>query len=1100
MRSITTVFAILAVTSVAAHAADHTLEGEFGRVEIDVEMPAVASLTLRREDGALEPHSLLSPTDSPWQRGMFTWGTQAHTFVVDEAGQRYESRHRAPESVVRAADGITLSGIVLTDGTAKPVARENWTLRSDGEDLVWVVDRVWLRPLTVTSAGTPALFFSTRPTYSTPSTILPNSVATTFWIAPEKLRGWHNPFYRPAAFGFGYKMALENNVVVSEPGGWAVLKLFPAWPHASEPRLTAQGGHLYRRGHFGWLSEAGAVSHADARRAFHAGDEEHVTLRMAAVPAQSCGHQLAVQTDDPNGTIDALRCFFGALFNGGCVNDQFHYNFGNEPDGWYYGGASWMKGLPLLAGAPGPQPVAALPHELPRAFRNNLQMIAGTEFASGLTRFGYNSAGAFTDDNIIQIIGGRAYYLYSGDLAFVRQHLPFYRRAAAWYLAQRNRQGLVALTPAHWYYDAMHAGGVTTYHNAFLYRALVDLAGLERAAGNVREAAACETEAARLREAMNRVLWWEEAPHGPRYVDWILPDGTKIAYAADLCQFPPVAFGVASPEQARKLLATLDKRIAELKRDAGYRGLASRSAYWPVPAQINTHRINQGFGNYMNGGSFLSMTYWEVMARCAAGDAEGAWNRLCRFAEGTRLTGQHGFIGNNWVMQDGRIGFGASDEPYLSDAIAVPAALVQGILGIRHTNEHLEVNPALPPGLLRVTAEVVHLGVRKRVSIDGANVTIEELGRAYTPPRQLTWRVSAGCPPETDLYIDRSFEVGSGWNATPAIDIRRGEGVALRRVSTSPLVGLWKLDDQSGDNVAGGSEYEANGARQGNVALRSPDRHGQPAAARFQGGAQVVVGNVEPFTFPPDQSFTIQAWFQTDSQANQVIAARPGAYSLGVKQGTLSAWIMQDGGHFVEATGKASSADGEWHHAAAVYDRQAQTLTLYLDGRPDGEPVSIAAIGDSQSAAPLSLGAFGGAFPFDGTLDEISIHRTALDPAAFSAQRDYVPTPPANLGAVTGCYESTPCDWGQPVQLTSRRTTAALHDGIITAQVETSRDNFKTIEATEHLEIRSGVHTSRLPDLPQARYARIVVILTTPDDATVSPLLQAIELTAEPVP
>ena len=209
------------------------------------------------------------------------------------------------------------------------------------------------------------------------------------------------------------------------------------------------------------------------------------------------------------------------------------------------------------------------------------------------------------------------------------------------------------------------------------------------------------------------MLWWEDAPGGPRYVDWIQPDGTKIAYAADLCQFPPVAFGIASPEQARKLLATLDRRIAELERDHGYAGMASRSAYWPVPATVNTHPANQGFGSYMNGGSFLCMTYWEIMARCAAGDAEGAWNRLCRFAAGTRLTGTHGYIGNNWVMQDGRIGFGASDEPYLSDAIVVPAALVQGILGIRHTNDTLEVQPVLPAALKRVSVEVVHLGIRK---------------------------------------------------------------------------------------------------------------------------------------------------------------------------------------------------------------------------------------------------------------------------------------------------------------------------------------------------------------------------------------------------
>ena len=202
------------------------------------------------------------------------------------------------------------------------------------------------------------------------------------------------------------------------------------------------------------------------------GDKERVTLRLSAVPAQASGHQLAVQADDPSGTIDTLRYFYGALFNGGCVNDALHYNFGNEPDGWYYGGASWMKGLPLLAGSPAPDAAAAHPQILPHAFRDNLQMILGTEYEPGRTRFGYNSAGAYTDDNLNQILGGRAYYLYSGDLAFVRQHLPAYRRAVAWYLGNRNADGLVALKGvSHWYYDAMYASGVTTYHNAFLYRA-----------------------------------------------------------------------------------------------------------------------------------------------------------------------------------------------------------------------------------------------------------------------------------------------------------------------------------------------------------------------------------------------------------------------------------------------------------------------------------------------------------------------------------------------------------------------------------------------------------------------------------------------------
>ena len=293
------------------------------------------------------------------------------------------------------------------------------------------------------------------------------------------------------------------------------------------------------------------------------------------MPAAATGHQLAVQADDPSGTVDALRRFYGALFNGGCVNDQVHYNFGNEPDGWYYGGASWMKGLPLLAGAPAPDAAASRPHDLAAGLPRQPADDRGHGVRAGahalrLQFGGHGAVGAYTDDNIIQIIGGRAYYLYSGDLAFVRQQLPFYRRAVAWYLGKRNADGLVSLTPAHWYYDAMLSSGVTTYHNAFLYRALLDLAELERAAGNDPEAATRETEAARLKDAINRVLWWEDAPGGPRYVDWIQPDGTKIAYAADLCQFPPVAFGIASPEQAKKLLATLDRRIAELERDHGY--------------------------------------------------------------------------------------------------------------------------------------------------------------------------------------------------------------------------------------------------------------------------------------------------------------------------------------------------------------------------------------------------------------------------------------------------------------------------------------------------------------------------------------------------
>ena len=1098
------------------------LEGKFGRVEIDPAHPSLTSLTLRRADGTLEPHSLLSPKGAPWLWEVHDWGTQALTFAADENGRRFESRNRAPEAVEQSAAGVTLRGVVLTDGAGEPVAREDWTLKNDGDDLVWTVDRTWLRQLTTTSTGTPALFFSMRPIVEAPTTTLPNSVATTFWIAPDEMRGWFNPHYRHWPFWF--KWSLQNNVVVTKPGGSAVLKLFTSWQNQTEPRFAVEGGHLYRRGMFSWLGEVGIVSHPEPQRVYQAGAREKTALRISAVPAAASGHQLHVQAEDPGGTIDTLRGFYGTLFNGGCINDPVNYNFGNEPDGWYYGGASWMKGLPMLAGAPAPDATASSPHSLPQAFRDNLQMILGTEFTPGCTDFGYNniSGGAWIDDNIIQVIGGRAYHLYSGDIAFVRQHLPFYRRAVAWYLGKRNADGLVSLTPAHWYYDAMEANGVTSYHNAFLYRALVDLAGMERAAGNATEAATAEAEAAKLKAAFNRVLWWEEAPGGPRYVDWITPDGTKIAYAADLCQFPPVAFGIASPEQASKLIATIDRRIVELERDYGYAGYASRSAYWPVPESVNKPPQNQGFGKYMNGGSFLCMTYWEIMARTAAGDAEGAWKRLQKFAEGTRLTGEHGYIGENWLMEDGRLGSVAGREPFLSDMIAVPGALVQGILGIRQTNDKLEVNPVLPAALQKVSAEVVHLGMRKRVTIDGKDVKIEELGRAFTAPQELTWHVDAGSPPETALTIDRTFDLGGQWTATPEIKLRRGDGVSLQRVSTSPLAGLWKLEDAPGlmvdsrenyeaarleamtgvptlvsDVISNGSEYEVAGRRIGNLGLQVPNRHGQPAAARVQGGAYVSVDNIKPFDFKPTESFTLQAWFQTGSRENQVIVARRDAWSLGVKGGRLSAWIMQDGAQFVEAAGQSDVADGTWHHVAAVIDRARQTIALFLDGKPDGPPQDIRGIAATSSVSPLTLGSFGGLFAFDGSLDEVSVHRKALAPGEFSFAGEYPVAPPVQPDSLTGIYTTAPCDWGQMVRLTTIRTRAALHDGGIIAEIETSSDGFKTIAAVRRIELKEGDQTAVLEDMPPASHARVKFGFSTPAGARKSPVLSRMVFTAK---
>ena len=50
-------------------------------------------------------------------------------------------------------------------------------------------------------------------------------------------------------------------------------------------------------------------------------------------------------------------------------------------------------------------------------------------------------------------------------------------------------------------------------------------------------------------------------------------------------KWPALAFGLASPEQGRKLIATADARLAQLAKQYGYPGSATVAALWPAPAE-----------------------------------------------------------------------------------------------------------------------------------------------------------------------------------------------------------------------------------------------------------------------------------------------------------------------------------------------------------------------------------------------------------------------------------------------------------------------------------------------------------------------------------
>lgn len=676
------------------------IEGAFGKAKIDVSRPQMTQLYLRGPSGLAE-QSLLAEGGSRSMRG-------AYTYVVGPGG-RYESRFLPPQKVdVQSRDGrneVRLQGVSLMTPKGAVAALEDWTLSAPGAgtQLVWQIERHWLQDFHgVSRAGSPGLFFVFAPWQCS------NSVTCTLWYDPAGL----DP--KPVQVSGSSLYTGDNEVTTRDPDPWAIFKLWTAWHAPCDLRLDCTGGYLYRRGTFGgygnMASEIGAVS---SNAACQKGQVERFTLRISPVERHATGYQLAVRLPDA-GLQALLRDFYNGVFNGGAINDQKNYDFGNESDGWYYAGSCWMYGLTLAAGTPAGGALSSRPYDAARAFRGHLANVLATLDDQGRTRFGYNGAGhgkgAWVDDNLHVIQGIRFYLLHTGDLDAVRLWLPKMESMLAYFIKRRGTQGLFELekSGAHWYYDVVPTSGINSYHNAFFYKALLDLAEMEAAAGSAEKAAEYRRLAVEIREAFNRVLWRDNLQGGTRYLDWIGADGKEVSDFYDVCQWPAVAVGLASPEQARKIVATADARLLELEKQYGYPGFACLSKLW---------NIN---GVYMSGGSLLAQTYWEIVARTRAGDGQGAAKRLTSFARRFR---ENSWAGDNGADIHGNM-VGGDHEPYLADMVVVSTAVVHGFMGIEPTWDRLTVTPHLPTNWPWAEAEILYKGQRQRVRVEGTNVNV----------------------------------------------------------------------------------------------------------------------------------------------------------------------------------------------------------------------------------------------------------------------------------------------------------------------------------------------------------------------------------------
>ena len=445
------------------------LEGPFGKAEVDVEAPSMIGLFLRGPTG-LDTRSILA------RKGSFPWATGGYSYVVADGGRRYSSRLTKPKKWEITEEGgrkgLSLKGVELRSDTEGPaLAEEDWRLTTsdDGARLIWTVARRWMRDCVSKLSGTPGIFFNFDQTEDN------NSVTNTFWYDPLRVSAQAGPEFALSMPDYCYRpraVSKNNLQTIKDRDTWAIYKLWTNWHTPIDLRLEVRGGHLYRRGGFAAVGEAGAVTTVATSQIHRGGHSEQISLSIAGNESRSTGHQLVVSRPDKK-LESALSGFYGPLLNGGTVNDQKGYDFGNETDGFYYSRSSWAQALALAAGVPSSGSVSAHPDDAVQGFREHLAGILSLLDDQGRDHFGYNHVGLYPDTQLLTMLAARTYLLISGFLLFMRRHLPAFESILGFFQKGRNSQGLYELPPtgSHWYYDGIRTSGTNAYYNAIFFKA-----------------------------------------------------------------------------------------------------------------------------------------------------------------------------------------------------------------------------------------------------------------------------------------------------------------------------------------------------------------------------------------------------------------------------------------------------------------------------------------------------------------------------------------------------------------------------------------------------------------------------------------------------
>ena len=203
-----------------------------------------------------------------------------------------------------------------------------------------------------------------------------------------------------------------------------------------------------------------------------------------------------------------------------------------------------------------------------------------------------------------------------------------------------------------------------------------------------------------------------------------------------------------------------------------------------------------------------------------------------------------------------------------------------------------------------------------------------------------------------------------------------------------PLAGIsahWPADGNATDVVGSNNGTLQNGA--------SFDT-GQFSQAFDLTGPSDLVRMAQPIKFTAVEDFTVSLW------VNQAVTPANQSYIFETRQGQFSGFSFlmfsnnkilmggrADNGFILGGASQGPLNNGQWYHIAAVFDRVADELRLYLDGSLQSTQNLAAATGFTSSDK-LFLGAISSqddSFNFNGLVDEVQVYGRALSGAEIQS-------------------------------------------------------------------------------------------------------------------